>query len=105
MTPLRPSVAPDAASYPKRRAGLLEGTVHDELVLYDPGAERLFTLNRSARAVWALCDGTRSLATITAELAAWLERRPDELWPDVLASIVMLDELGLLDAGPPVRPG
>jgi len=50
-------------------AGIMEQLVDDELILYNPTTEQYFTLNRSAREVWELADGTRHAHEITLTLA------------------------------------
>ena len=56
-----------------------------------------FTLNRSARALWALCDGSRTIREIADVLADWTQLPGDELTDDVRSSVRKLDELGLLE--------
>jgi hypothetical protein len=82
---------------PRQRSGLLEESVGEELLVYDPQQGEAFTLNRSARAVWALCDGSRAIREIAAVLADWTQLPADELAHDVRSSVRELDELGLLE--------
>ena len=49
--------------------GILEQVVDDELILYNPNTESYFTLNRSAREVWELADGTMHAHEIALTLA------------------------------------
>jgi hypothetical protein len=49
--------------------GILEQIVDDELILYNPETESYFTLNRSAREVWELADGTMHAHEIALTLA------------------------------------
>ena len=44
-----------------RVASVMEQAVDDELILFNPGTETYFTLNRSAREVWELADGSHTL--------------------------------------------
>lgn len=63
--------------------GVLEQLVDDEMIVFSPDAETYFTLNRSAREVWELADGTKSIGEITIELARRYEVEPDSLLQDV----------------------
>ena len=65
--------------------------------MYDPQQGEAFTLNRAARAVWALCDGSRTIREIADVLAEWTQLPADELTRDVRSSVHALDELGLLE--------
>ena len=47
----------------------MEQVVDDELILYNPDTESYFTLNRSAREVWELADGTMHAREIALTLA------------------------------------
>lgn len=66
--------------------------------MYDPPRGEAFTLNRSARAVWSLCDGSRTIREIANELAEWLQSPADEILCDVRTSVQALDGLGLLES-------
>jgi PqqD family protein of HPr-rel-A system len=71
--------------------GDVEAVVLDgEAVVYDPLAGTLHRLNASATAVWQRCDGQRSVAAVTAELAATFGTTPSVIERDVRR---MLDEL------------
>ena len=56
--------------------------LEDELVAYDPVADRTVLMNASSAAVLELCDG-RGLASITEEIR---ERFPDH--PDLTSSVL-----------------
>jgi hypothetical protein len=89
--------AVEVASKPRRREGIEAHSVWDELVLYVPGRELGVSLNRSARAIWELCDGRRTLAEISQELARDLGCPDDELLADVGAAVRQFSELGLVE--------
>lgn len=40
----------------------------DELLVYDPGAERAHCLNRAAAVIWRGCDGTREVSELVDSL-------------------------------------
>ncbi len=76
-----------------------------DLLIYSSQQAALFSLNVSARAVWALCDGTRTEDDITRILAADLSLPEAELAPAVHAALVQLREAALIvdsdSAAPP----
>ena len=76
--------------------GVMEQAVDDELILFNPGTETYFTLNRSAREVWDLADGTRSLPEIAAELGERYGMNATDLEADVSGIIDSFREAGLL---------
>lgn len=63
--------------------GVLEQAVDDDLIVFNPTTDTYFTLNRSAREVWELADGSRS----ASEIAATLAERYDVDLRQVLADI------------------
>ena len=89
--------AGEVASRPRRQEGIEAHGVQDELVLYVPGREVGVSLNRSARAIWELCDGRRTLAEISQELDQEVGCPGDELLADVGAAVRQLSELGLVE--------
>ena len=86
----RPIHAPDIIYY----------EIFDELVVYRPGASQAASLNASARAIWHLCDGQRTVEDICVELAQILTLRTADLHSDVRSGINTLYELGLLSSNP-----
>jgi hypothetical protein len=85
---------------PKHAPEIVHYEVFDELVVYRPGASQAASLNESARAIWHLCDGERTVEDICVELAQMLALRPDDLRSDVCRGINRLHELGLLCYNP-----
>ena len=57
------------ASCPCRRDDIEARKLGNEWLLHDPRSGAVHILNDSARRVWELCDGTRSLADIETSLA------------------------------------
>ena len=49
--------------------GVMEEAVDDDLIVFNPATESYFTLNRTAREVWELADGTRTEAAIVGVIA------------------------------------
>jgi hypothetical protein len=52
--------------------------------------DELYSLNDSARAVWAKLDGTRTVATVVDELATEYAASPDKIGDDVLGLLAEL---------------
>ena len=75
--------AVDSRSLPARAPGVQELEREDELLLFFDVRERGFVLNRSARAVWDLCDGRRTVRDVSRVLEAQLELPRDALFGDV----------------------
>lgn len=59
---------------PRPAAGYRLEVLDDEVLAYSTGAETLVRLNATAAALWALCDGERTVGQILDLLA--------EAWPD-----------------------
>lgn len=74
----------------------MEQAVDDDLIVFDPNSESYYTLNRTAREVWELADGTRTAAVIAETLAARYEAETAQVAPDVAAIIANLANAGLL---------
>lgn len=69
--------------------------VGNELILFDTEREIAISLNVSARAIWELCDGARSVSEICAVLRDDLgTSAPGTLEQDVHAAVVSLLDLG-----------
>lgn len=81
---------------PQRKAGIIAQHVLDEMVLYDAEKEEGFSLNQSARSIWDLCDGVRTVQEICNELAAPLSIKAELLHEDVLVAIQQLASQDLL---------
>jgi len=93
----------ETTARPSRHPDVAASEVLDELVLFVPGADRVVSLNSSARAIFEHCDGVRTLGEICAALASLVGRAPAELEVDVRAAIAQLLELGVLTMSP--QPG
>lgn len=63
------STPPDGGR-PRRSPGVLATTVDDDLVLWNPFDRTSHVLNRTARDVWDLLDGRRTVGAIVDQLAA-----------------------------------
>lgn len=83
-------------SNPRQKENVMAQEVLEEMVLYDAETEIGYSLNGSARSIWDLCDGTRSVEGICRELAEPLDVSPDLLHEDVSRLVDELLKLGLL---------
>jgi hypothetical protein len=55
------------ATRPRARTDVLVRELDDDVLVFDPVSDRAVSLNRTAAAVWALCDGTRSVEQLAGE--------------------------------------
>ena len=76
--------------------GVLEQSVDDDLIVFNPTDESYYTLNRTAREVWELADGSRTVDGVVAHLAAEYGAEPADLHDDVAGIIAGLRETGLI---------
>jgi hypothetical protein len=81
---------------PRRRDGVLSTQLIDELVIYDPVSFRAASLNATARAIWQLCDGTRTIEHICGDLEQQYNMSADRVRHEITEKIVLLLQLGLL---------
>ena len=89
---------------PRRLPRASTVTVDDKTMIYDEVGHAVLVLNASASAVWARCDGVRTVARIIEDLAAEVGLDPDEVADDIALTVARLLEVGLLsDAGPAVE--
>ena len=95
--PVDAQQTPREADRPRQRAGVVACEVLDELVVYSPDSADAVALNESAHAIWTLCDGSRTVAQICAELAVLAGVPAARLEGDVSGAIDRLRGLGLLE--------
>lgn len=85
-----------------RHDHLVVEVIGDELLIYDTVNDRAHTLNRTAAAVWKLCDGKRSVSEITILVARQLHQPINE--QTVWYALEKLDEFQLLAESVRVPP-
>ena len=93
---MSPPYPPEAR--PTKLPEAVTSEVLDELVVYSPASSQAVSLNRTARAIWELCDGTRDIEAICLELSEAAGTTPQSIRSDVEAALKELDGLGLLAA-------
>lgn len=86
---------------PRQAPGVVTSEVLDELIAYVPAKAQAIAMNASARAVWELCDGTRTLNDICEELAEPAGMTAQALRDDVRSALDQLGRLGLLVSNGP----
>ena len=91
----------DTIPRPRQASEVVCSEVLDELVAYVPATSQAVSLNTSARAIWELCDGTRTVDDICSELSEPTGMPPEALRADVQAAIDQMRDLGLLIASHP----
>ncbi len=79
-----------------RREGIRERQLAQELILYDPGTDRVFLLNSTSVAIWALCAGVLSPEHIAGRLAERFRAPHKRVLEDVKRTITWLANEGLL---------
>lgn len=90
------------AERPRQKECVRSYSLWDEMLLYSSNEEMAFSLNGSAKAIWELCDGSRTITEISQELGRCFGASGEALLPDVIAAITQLHQLGLLKlAGTP----
>ncbi|MCU0231117.1 MAG: PqqD family protein [Acidobacteria bacterium] len=83
---------------PRPNPQLTSRDLRDEYVLLGSAGDRIHVLNDTAREIYLLCDGTRTLEQIAAALRATYDVTPEKARADVLRVIGELDEAGVLAA-------
>ena len=84
---------------PTPREGVSAYPLDDELVLYDPDAAQAYVLNVTGARIWALCDGSRSIAQVARALASTYQVAYRSARADVREFVDALDKAGLLTRG------
>lgn len=79
-----------------RKETLLSQEMDGELVLYDPGRDRVHTLNPTARLVWEHCDGAHGLEEIVSAFTARYRVDPETARADIERALAHLEKLELI---------
>ena len=83
-------------NYPQQREGIIAQHVLEEMVLYDSDKEEGYSLNESARNIWDLCNGQRTIQDICEVIADQFSIDSDLLHEDVLTAVQQLAAMNLL---------
>jgi hypothetical protein len=87
---------PPRHAIPRRVASLVECDLIEELLLHVPDSAVALSLNATARAVWELCDGHRTIETIASDLTQRFQASPDEILAAVQDVVQRLVHLGFI---------
>jgi hypothetical protein len=82
---------------PCRRLDVQTHVLWEEILLYAPATETAFALNPSAKAIWELCDGTRTISEIGRQLRTSYALSEQELVADVTKAVAEFIRHGLLE--------
>lgn len=72
---------------PRQRPDLVFRQIDEDFVVYDPVTDHTLLLNASSAAVLDLCDGSRTLDDMTAEVAAAFGVEADAVRTEVETSL------------------
>lgn len=86
-----------AKSRPSCREGIMEGRVLDDFLLERPKDGASLWLNSSGKAVWELCDGSRSIEDIAAELGGRFDVDRDAILPEICAIVGKLHAIAFVE--------
>ena len=84
---------------PKRREGVMEGRLMDDILLEMPADGRSIWLNVSGKATWDLCDGEHTIEQIRSELGKRFQADERQVGADVMSLVEQLHSHGYLDIG------
>ena len=90
-----------ASHRPLARPDTIVSELEDEALIYDFGTQGAHCVTQVAFRVFQLCDGRRTIAALTTELALRGAAVPEAL---VAQAVDELTSAGLLDAAPQTRP-
>ncbi len=82
---------------PCRINGITDCSLSNEAVLHSQESEKALSLNSSAKAIWELCDGSRTIVEISQELGKRFDCPGTELLPDVITAICEFQKLSFLE--------
>jgi len=80
---------------PRKNSDVAE-KIGSTTILFDANAGRLYELNETARAMWVLCDGKRTVREIAGALCSEFDAPAEKLAEDTAAFVRKMVELGLL---------
>jgi hypothetical protein len=80
-----------------RRVAGISCLTADRVRSLPPAREFQFALNRSADAIFQLCDGTRTIAEISRAIARRMGLKPELFLGDVRSVVLRMHQLGLVD--------
>jgi pyrroloquinoline quinone biosynthesis protein D len=94
----RSTSMPDTNARPRQTGAVINRDLGDEHLFYDGEGDRLHVLNGTARDIYRMCDGSRTLEEIARALTDKYEVDVESALADVRATVGQLVELGILAA-------
>jgi hypothetical protein len=82
---------------PKWHNSVMEGRVIDQIMLEIPADNERIWLNASGKAIWELCDGSRTVDEIGSELSKRFASNGRDLTADVVSTVSQLRAAGFLN--------
>ncbi len=76
--------------------GIHEEVGENEIILYLEATDRVVTLNETGSAIWTLCDGSRTIEQLVAEIASAYQTEQGAVRADVETLLDELTEAGFL---------
>jgi len=83
---------------PRPTGSFLDRDLGDEHLFYDKSGDRMHVLNRSARDIYGLCDGSRTLEQIAAAVVERYGVDEARALEDVRSTVDQLVAIGVLAA-------
>jgi hypothetical protein len=83
---------------PKRRGEIVQSAGAEGWTVYVTETDSLHVLNRSARAIWELCDGTTSSSEMAYAISELTGMSVAEATSEVTSTLDQLETLGLVVA-------
>lgn len=71
--------------------------VEDKTFVYDERLHTMMVLNPTAAAIWAGCDGRRTIDRLAEDLSATFGEDLDRVQTELLATVLKLADLGLVE--------
>lgn len=71
--------------------------IDNEITVYHPTLTTSFSLNETGALIWALCDGTRSVAAIITTLGELYPESREQIAGDVTALVTALVERNIAE--------
>lgn len=89
----------EASFRPTRASGTRSKTrdLGDEMLAYDRDQGQVHVLNRTAREIYSMCDGTRTAEEMAEAIALEYDVDAETSLSDLLSTLERLIQLGLVD--------
>lgn len=87
----------EATPRPRPSGSFTDRDLGDEFLLYDAGHDRVHVLNGTAREIYLLCDGSRSIPELAALLSERYDVESDRAIADIRETVGRLTRLGILE--------